>query len=137
MRQPKDVLITDLASRVVGGFKPARGVGRGWVPVDFATAEFAGGGLAAGDDSGAPELALRLGLKGVHTLYLALAWGDGIRVWLDGEPGFREMVCKHGGGVLQECRLHTADLTGKRLHLAPVPAARYRDHDATTTLAYV
>jgi hypothetical protein len=70
-------------------------------------------------------------------LYLALGAQDGVRVWLDGEKGFREFHTAHGGAKIQEARLHAADLTGKRLHLAPIPATRYRHTDAHTFLAYI
>ena len=56
MPDTADVFITDLPARI-DGFKPARGVGRGWVSVDYATPEFRGVGIATGYDSGAPELA--------------------------------------------------------------------------------
>jgi len=97
MNSRKDVYITDLPSRVVGGFRPAKGVGRGWVAVDYATPDFRGIGLATGHDSKAPDLKIRLDLKGTWVLYLALGCYDAVRVWLDGEKGFRELHCQHGG----------------------------------------
>jgi hypothetical protein len=102
---------------VEGGFRPARGVGEGWVKVNYETATRKGTGLAAGCRSGASELTIRLGLKGAHTLHLALGSSTCLQAWLDGE-GHREFVTLHGGNSLQECRLHASDLTGKNLHIA-------------------
>jgi len=113
-----DILITDLPARIAGGFTPSRGVGEGWIPVTWETADCQGVGLAAGAGSGARELTLDLGLSGRHILHLALGAKTGLRVWLDGEPGYREFVTQHGTGGLQECRLHTADLTGRKVHIA-------------------
>ena len=115
----KSTFITDLPSLVQGGFIPARGVGEGWVDVDYQTPALQGIGLATGVDSGAMELVLDLNLEGSFTLHLALFTQTGLRVWLDGEKGYREFVTKHGGYAFQECRLHTADLTRRRLHIAP------------------
>ncbi len=113
-----DILITDLPARVVGGFTGARGVGEGWVPVSWETAELRGTGLSAGSCSGALALSLELGLRGPHILHLALGSHTGLRVWFDGEPGYREFITHHGGMAFQECPLHGADLTGRRLHIA-------------------
>jgi hypothetical protein len=131
------VLITDIPARVVGGFKPAKGVGRGWVAIDYETDGLCGTGVATGYDSGAPELVLDLNLTGNFILYLALGCADNIRVWLDGEKGFREFTCGHGGHAFQECRLHRADLTGRRLHIAPVPVDPLREYDSHTFLGYI
>jgi hypothetical protein len=132
-----DVYLTDLPDRVVGGFKAARGVGAGWVSVEYTVEDVTGAGLATGYGSGAKPLTLNLGLTGVYTLHLALGQHDGIRVWLDGDPGFREFMCEHGGHGVQEARLHAADLTGRRLHIAPIPHSPLRKHDAGTFLLYV
>ena len=133
----QEVLITDLPARVAGGFTPAEGVGTGWIAVDFSTPEFSGVGLATGYDSGAPELVLELGLEGEYVLYLGVGCYDSIRVWLDGEHGFREMIAGHGGHNFMECRLHAADLTGRRLHIAPVPVDGLREFDAHIFLGYL
>jgi len=137
MPHRKDVYITDLPGRVVGGFKPAKGMGRGWVAVDYATPDFRGVGLATGHNSGAPELTIRLDMKGSWVLYLALGCGDAVRAWLDGEKGFREFHCQHGGWCLQEVRLHSANLTGRRLHIAPVHASRFATGDEHCFLGYI
>jgi len=132
-----DILITDLPARVVGGFIPAAGVGEGWIAVDYQTPDFNGIGLATGYDSGATELTLRLDLEGEYVLYLAGGCYDTVRVWLDGEEGFRELQFGHGGHRFMEARLHRADLTGRNLHIAPLPASRYRDTDAHTFISYL
>ncbi len=132
-----DIYLTDLPSRVIGGLKPARGVGRGWVPVEYQADDISGTGLAAGYGSNAKPLTLELGLTGVHTLYIALGQHDGVRVWLDGESSFRELICEHGGRRFQEAKLHTADLTGKRLHIAPVPAIPLARQEAATFVPYI
>ena len=137
MKMNKSVLLTDLPNRVVGGFRPARGVGEGWVAVDFATEDYRGTGVATGFASGARELAIRLGLRGSYVLYLGLGSHGSIRVWLDGEKGFREFVCGHGAWRILEARLHQADLTGRNLHIAPMPSSRYSVDDGHMFLAYV
>lgn len=114
-----DTFLTDLPARVTGGFTPARGVGEGWIPVAWETADRKGVGLAAGCRSGAQELTLDLGLSGPHVVHLALGACTALRAWLDGETGYREFLTQHGGSGAQECRLHTADLTGRRLRIAP------------------
>jgi len=113
-----DIYITDLPNRVVGGFQPARGMGEGWIAVNYETATRSGIGVAAGARSGASELVLELGLEGDYILQLALGTGAALRVWLDGDVGYREFETQHGGNALQECRLHAANLTGKRLNIA-------------------
>lgn len=114
----QDIYITDLPARVHGGFQPARGVGEGWIAVSYETANRSGTAIAAGCRSGAPELTLDLNLEGNYVLHLALGTQTSLRVWLDGESGYREFNTEHGGNGLLECRLHAADLTGKRLHIA-------------------
>jgi hypothetical protein len=114
----RPIFITDIADRIVGGLKPARGTGEGWVAVPFRCAEFDGTGIAAGALSGAAPLAIELGLSGHHVLYVALTPGSALRVWLDGDNAYREFVCQHGASNFQECRMWRADLTGKRLNVA-------------------
>ena len=114
----QEKIFTDLTTLIGGGFQAARGVGEGWVDVPYETETMQGRGLAAGYISGAPPLVLNLGLTGVHTLYLGLGGETALQVWLDGENGYHEFVTFHGGNGLQDCRLHTADLTGRRLHIA-------------------
>ena len=62
--------------------------------------------LATGYDSGVPELTLRLDLEGEYILYLGGGGYDMLRVWLDGEEGFRELYFGHGGHRFMEARLH-------------------------------
>src|SRR5688572_12560246 len=106
MSNKKEILLTDIPRRIVGGFRPARGVGRGWVAVEYATADFLGNGVATGFESGARELTIRLGLRGSYVLYLGLGSYGSIRAWLDGAKGFRELVCGHGANRIMEARLH-------------------------------
>lgn len=137
-KKPNEVLIADIPNRVVGGFKPAKGVGRGWVKVDYETKDFSGVGVSTGFDSKAPELVIDLGLEGDWVLYLGVGWADSIRVWLDGEENsLRDIICQHGGTAFQECRLHKADLTGRKLHIAPIPVERYRAQDPHAFLGYI
>ncbi|MCE9589391.1 MAG: hypothetical protein K8S99_02580 [Planctomycetes bacterium] len=121
---PDDVFITDLPRRVVGGLRPARGKGEGWVELTWECDGKSGTGLATGALSGAPELIIDLGIEGEWVLYAGLAAYSGLRMWLDGEKGYRQFNVHHGGPRLQECRFHRADLTGRRLHVAPVPGPR-------------
>ncbi|MEO6908492.1 MAG: hypothetical protein ABI210_11440 [Abditibacteriaceae bacterium] len=108
-------LITDLPQRIVGDFQPARGVGEGWIPVTWETAEHSGTGLAAGASSGASELVLDLKLKGRYALHFALSGETTLRAWREGDDSFREFTTQHGGENLQECRMHAQDWTNKRL----------------------
>jgi hypothetical protein len=119
-------ITTDLPDRVLGGFESARGVGEGWIEVAYETEEYSGAGLATGAKSGAGELVLDLNLEGRHTLHFALGAQTALRVWLDGDAGYREFVTEHGGRAAQECALAAADLTGRKLRIAPKsgPAAR-------------
>src|SRR5687767_55049 len=94
-KMAQDQLITDLTARA-RDLQLARGVGEGWVAVDYETEDIKGTGLAAGYHSGAPEVTLDLGLQGQHTLYLALGSETALRVWLDGEEGYREFITQHG-----------------------------------------
>jgi hypothetical protein len=123
MSTSTDTYLTDLSARVLGGFHSARGAGEGWISVSYETENLQGVGLAAGAGSGAPELTFDLGLDGVHTLYLALGAKTALRVWLDGDDGYREFVTEHGGYAVQECALPARDLTGRKLHIAPKAAA--------------
>lgn len=129
----KENLITDLPARVLGGFQAARGVGEGWIPFSFETEEYSGIGLAAGAQSGARELILDLHLKGAQILHFALGAQTSLRVWLDGDKGYREFVTQHGGENLQECRLHAQNLTGRKLHIAP----KTGDDPLPAFLAYI
>ena len=124
--------LLDLSSRA-SNFQAAAGVGEGWVPFTWETASRKGTGLACGAASGASELVIDLGLSGAHTLHFALGAHTALRVWLDGDAGFRELVTAHGGRRVQECRFHHADLTGKKLHIAPVNGPQPRP----AMLAYI
>lgn len=110
-----DQLITDLPQRIVGDFELARGVGQGWIPVIWETAESSGTGLAAGANSGAPELVLDLKLEGRHVLHFALSAETSLRAWQEGDDSYREFSTQHGGENLQECRMHAQDWTNKKL----------------------
>ena len=112
------IFITDLVSKIVGDFKPARGTGDGWTTLTYQCPEFSGTGVAAGALSGAQPLTLDLGLKGYYVLHVALEPNSSIRVWLDGDKGYREFNLQHGSPAFQECRMWRADMTGKRLHIA-------------------
>lgn len=112
------VFITDIASRVVGGLKPARGTGEGWVPMTYQCTEFSGTGVAAGALSGAKPITIELGLTGFYVLHLALEPNSSIRAWFDGDKGYREFRLQHGSPAFQECRMWRVDLTGKKLHIA-------------------
>lgn len=115
----EDMYFMDLPSLVEVGFTPADGVGEGWIAVEYETEERNGRGLAAGSRSGAPMLALNLNLHGTYTLYLALSTQTALKVWIEGERGYREFVTEHGGNALQECQLHVVTLNGERLCIEP------------------
>ena len=50
-----DVLFTDIPALVAGKFKPASGLGRGWVAADYSTADFSGVGIATTVGADEPE----------------------------------------------------------------------------------
>jgi hypothetical protein len=116
-------LIQNLPQRIEGDFQPARGVGEGWVPVMWETAEYSGTGLACGAGSGARELVLDLKLQGRHVLHFALGQETSLCVWREGDFGLREFVTQHGGESLQECRLPALDWTNRKLVIAPKTGA--------------
>lgn len=124
------IYFVDLPALIVGGFRPAEGPGAGWVAVDYELDTFAGVGLATGADSPASELILDLGLTGRHRLHFA--HNPAVRAWLDGDPGY----CQIPGNShdIREYAFPAADLTGRRLHLAPV---RGTDHTDNLTLFYI
>ena len=110
-----DQFITNLPQLVVGHFEPAPGVGEGWVPFTWETAEHAGTGLAAGANSGARVLTLDLKLEGFHVLHFALLYATSLRVWCEGDDSYREFDTDHSWDNLLECRTHAIDWTGKKL----------------------
>ncbi len=107
---------TDLPACIEGGLQPAEGPGTGWITFDYELDTFAGRGLATGACSSAGELVLNLGLSGRHRLFFA--HNPALRVWLDGDNGYCEIPGSTHG--VREYALPAADLTGRRLHLAPV-----------------
>ena len=112
-------LFANLPSLVVGGFKPAAGIGAGWISFEYEFDDFAGTGLATGALSPAGELVLDLGLNGWHRFYISHT--PAIRVWLDGNKGYCEVP-----GLSSDVRdfaFPACDFTGKRLHIAPVRGA--------------
>ncbi|MEO6906925.1 MAG: hypothetical protein ABI210_03450, partial [Abditibacteriaceae bacterium] len=96
----KEQLLTDLPKLIVGDFKPACGVGEGWVSVAWETAEYSGTGLAAGANSGAPDLILDLNLEGCYILHFALSPETSLRAWCEGDDSYREFNTQHGGNHL-------------------------------------
>jgi hypothetical protein len=51
-------------------------------------------------------------------LHFALGTSTSLRVWREGDFGYREFVTQHGGMGLQECRLPALDWTDKKLVIA-------------------
>lgn len=113
----RDIYFTNLPALVMGGFRPAAGIGAGWVPFEYALDEFGGVGIATGALSPAGELVLDLGLKGWHILHFCHT--SVLDIWLDGEKGPRCLAGPQAGNAVRDFPLHAADLTGRRLHLAP------------------
>ncbi len=111
-----EIWFTDLPSRVVGGVTFAPGPGAGWFPFHIELEHLSCTGLATGAFSPAGELILELGLKGWHRLHIAQ--NPAIRVWLDGESGYCEIPGDERS--VRDHPLPAADLTNRRLHLAPV-----------------
>jgi len=132
MRQTesKEMFFTNLPDRIVGGLKPAKGMGEGWMPFEYELDIGTGRGLIIGHSAKAEELVLDLGLPGRYRLYFA--HNPLIRVWLDGDPGYCQ-IPGHARGI-SEYAMPAADLTGRRLHIAPVRGAFENSH---LTLFYI
>ena len=124
------IYFTNLPALIVGDFKPAIGMGTGWVPFEYELDVFPGVGLATGALSPAEELTLDLGLTGWHRLHIAHS--PFIRVWLDGEEGY----CRVPGdpSMVREYAFTAADYTGRKLHIAPEHNA---DEPRELTLFYL
>jgi hypothetical protein len=104
--------------------------------------------LIAGPETGAPPIAIDLGLRGPHALYAGLApygamGASSMRIRMDGDPGFfvlrndpfgREANAYHTRTFIQDCPVATVDLTGRRVHLAQ---AGDGDASAGVMLAYL
>lgn len=113
----QETIFTNLPALVVGGFQAAEGIGAGWIDFDYQLEGFAGVGLATGALSPAGELVLDLGLDGWHILHFC--HNPLLDIWLDGERGFRQLEGTHAGSLLGDFAIHAADLTGRKLHIAP------------------
>lgn len=107
---------TNLPEWVEGGFQSAAGPGTGWYAMDYELDCFSGRGVATGEASPAGELVLDLGLRGRHRLFFA--HNPALRVWLDGDSGYCQ-IPGHPRGI-REYAFPAADLTGRKLHIAPV-----------------
>jgi hypothetical protein len=116
-RQGNEIYFRNLPALVEGGFKSADGVGAGWQSFDYELNDFKGFGLVTGALSPAGELVLDLKLAGWHRLYFCHC--PLLRVWLDGEKGFLELPGPQAGKGIRDYPMHAADLTGRRLHVAP------------------
>ena len=108
----------DLPRLVAGDWRPAAGIGAGWVPFEY---ELAGLPLAVGLATGAlsPDeaLTLDLGLTGWHTLHVCHA--PVLRLSLEGERGYEELPGPQAGSDLRDFALPPMDFTGRRLRIAP------------------
>ncbi|MFA6568192.1 MAG: hypothetical protein WCS96_08275 [Victivallales bacterium] len=113
------IYFTNLPALVVGGFKPAIGPGAGWIPLNIGLDSFSSVGLATGANSPAETLVLDLGLKGWYRLHVG--HNPGIRIWLDGEPGYCELP--GDPSIVRDIPFPASDFTGRRLHIAPVRGA--------------
>lgn len=112
----REIIFSSIPKLVAGGFRPAAGIGAGWIPFDYELEGLSGTGVAAGSRHEGGELTLDLGLKGWHRLHFCLSPCLGVR--LDGEKGFRELFCAHDGSDLTDALLHAADMTGRTIHIA-------------------
>jgi hypothetical protein len=125
-----DVYFTDLPKHILGGFKSAEGIGVGWIPFDYELDDFAGTGLATGALSQAGELVLDLNLTGWHILHFCHT--PTLRLWFDGEKGFRELDTVQSS-LIRDYPMHAADLTGRKLHIAP----KHGTHPRHAILFYI
>jgi len=115
-RVGKDIYFTNLPELVRGGFHPAAGIGAGWIQFEYELNDFGGNGLSTGSLSPAGELVLDLKLSGWYLLHFCHS--GTMDVWLDGEKGAR-LLDGPQGGLIRDFPLHTANLTGRKLHIAP------------------
>lgn len=128
-----DQVIAHLPQLIVSNFEPAGGIGEGWVPFTWETAEHAGTGLAAGANSGSGALTLDLKLEGHYALHFAILYATSLRVWCEGDESYREFETDHSWDNLIECRMHAMDWTGKKLCIA----AKTGHLAKPVTLAYI
>jgi len=98
------------------GFRDAEGVGTGWVSFDYEFDDFAGVGLATGALSPAGELVFDLKLEGWHVLHFCHS--PALRVWLDDEKGYRELIDGQPYEGLRDFPMYAADMTNRKLHVA-------------------
>lgn len=112
----KDVWLTNVPALAGDTFQPATGLGAGWVPVDYELDDFAGVALATGAYSPAEPLALTLGLTGWHRLHVA--HNPAVRIWLEGEAGYREVPGDLS--TIRDTEALCADFTDRRICIAPV-----------------
>ena len=112
----RDTYFRNLPALVSGGLRAAEGIGAGWVPFQYDLADIQGVGLATGAGSPAGELVFDLKLSGWHVLHFCHT--PLLEIWLDGERGYCELPGPQDNR-LRDYRLHAADLTGRRLHIAP------------------
>lgn len=117
MRVGNQTYFVDLPKLVVNGFKPAKGVNAGWIAFEYELDKFGGTGLATGSLSPAGELVLDLKLKGWHVLHFC--HNPLLDVWLDGEKGLRCLDGPQPGEFIRDFPIHSADMTGRKLHIAP------------------
>ena len=104
--------------------------------------------LIAGQETGAPPLAIDPALRGPHAIFAGLApYGamgpSKVKIRLDGDPGYLVLQndpldaaanAYHARSVIQDCPIVTADLTGRRIHVAQLEDG---DASAGVMLAYL
>ena len=91
-----------------------------WKVISYEMGKVAGSMVWASDETGAPELTLRMGAQGWHAVYLGLAAPSGLArqalVRLSRDPAFVPR-CRVAGQI-EEVFFKVADLTGQSLHVA-------------------
>lgn len=105
-----------------------------WKTLPFATAELEGTALSIYSATNPAPVRLALSERGPHAVYLGLATtsggfdigGNGLKAKLGDEPVFKRLannlpLLENRRGVIQECYLAAADLTGQPLEIAPLP----------------
>lgn len=118
-------LFSNLPSLITGGFTPDPGIGAGWVSFAYTLDDFSGVGLATGFGSGAGEMVLDLGLTGWHVLHFCHT--PALRIWLDGETGYRELPSAPQYDGLSDTPMHAVNLTGQKVHIAPPASLEQRE----------
>ncbi|OGV64725.1 MAG: hypothetical protein A2498_13470 [Lentisphaerae bacterium RIFOXYC12_FULL_60_16] len=118
-RNEGSAFFSNLPALVVDGFSASSGVGAGWMPVGYELDAFTGVGLATGAHSPAGVLTLDLKLTGWHRLHIA--HNPVVRIWLEGETGYRELP--GDSSTVGETEALCADFTSRRVCLAPVRGA--------------